>query len=290
MTILITGARGGIGASLLHRLHTSGHQVRAASRAAEKIDLPVGSTAVRLDLADPTTFPPALAGVSDMFLYAEPAGIEALLDAAVAGGVRRVVLLSSDSVTLRDADQNAIARHHLQVEQAVAAASVTSTVLRPGGFATMTTGWAEAIRAGYSVEQAYPDTRLDVIHPEDIADVAEQALTTDTLDGQTLSLGGPQMLSFRDQARTLGTLLDREIALSEASRERAITQLSSHVPAPFVESVLDYWDRISDGRTDPARSVERITGRPGRSFHQWADENLATFREGDVDEPRDDLA
>ena len=72
--------------------------------------------------------------------------------------------------------------------------------------------WAEAIRAGRPVEQSVlSDARLDVIHPEDIADVAELALTSDRLDGETVTLGGPEVLSFRDQARIL-ELLGRPVS------------------------------------------------------------------------------
>ncbi|AGP58940.1 SDR family oxidoreductase [Streptomyces rapamycinicus] len=278
MTLLITGARGGIGTGLLCRLHESGHRVRAASRAPEKLELPAGVSAVPLDLADPTTFAPALAGVTDVFLYAEPAGIEALLAAAVPAGVRRVVLLSSDSAALPDAERNALARHHLRVERALRATPLTATVLRPGGFATMARQWAESVRAGRPVEQAYPDARLDVIHPDDIVDVAELALTGDRLDGETVSLGGPEVLSFRDQARILGQLLNRPVELREPTRERAAAHLSGHVPAPLVESVLDYWAALPTGHHEAARSTERLTGRPGRPFRRWAADNLDLFR------------
>lgn len=276
MPILITGARGGIGASLVRRLHASGHDVRAASRAPEKAEIPAGVQAVALDLGDRTTFAPALAGVTDVFLYAEPAGIEALLETAVSAGVRRVVLLSSDSVLLPDADRNALARHHLLVERAIRAAPLTATVLRPGGFATMALGWAAAIRAGGPVEQAHPAARLDVIHPEDIADVAESALTVSGLDGRDISLGGPEVLSFRRQVGILGELLDRPIGIHEPTH--AVEQLRGHVPAPLVEAVLDYWSQLPCDPLAGERSAERITGRPPRTFRQWADEHVSEFR------------
>lgn len=278
MPILITGARGGIGASLVRRLHASGRDVRAASRAPEEAEIPAGVQAVALDLGDRTTFAPALAGVTDVFLYAEPAGIEALLEAAVSAGVRRVVLLSSDSVLLPDANRNALARHHLLVERAIRAAPLTATVLRPGGFATMALGWAAAIRAGRLVEQAHPAARLDVIHPEDIADVAELALTTSGLNGRDISLGGPEMLSFRRQMEILEELLDRPIGIYEPTRERAVEQMRGHVPAPLLEAVLDYWSQLPCDPLAGERSAERITGRPPRTFRQWADEHISEFR------------
>jgi uncharacterized protein YbjT (DUF2867 family) len=278
VSLLITGARGGIGAGLLRRLHASGYDVRAASRAPERLELPAGIPAVALDLADPKTFAPALTGVTDIFLYAEPAGIEALLGTSITAGVQRVVLLSSDSAALPEAEHNALARHHLRVERALRAAPVTATVLRPGGFATMALHWAEAIRAGRPVEQAYPDAQLDVIHPEDIADVAELALTSDRLDGETISLGGPEVLSFRDQARILGALLNRPVELWEPTRQQAARHLSGHVPAPLVDSVLDYWAALPTEHHEAARSIEQLTGRPGRPFRRWAADNLDLFR------------
>jgi hypothetical protein len=39
--------------------------------------------------------------------------------------------------------------------------------------------------------------------------------------------------------RTLGVLLGREIELCAPTREQAAEQMGSHVPAPFVEAVLD---------------------------------------------------
>lgn len=277
-TTLVTGARGGIGASLLRRLHSLGHDVRAASRAPEQLDVPAGVPVAGLDLADPATFGPALAGVGDVFLYAEPAAIDELLAAAIAAGVRRVVLLSSDSVTLPGGERNALARHHLLVERALLASGLPSVLLRPGAFAGNALAWATPIRTGQPVEQAYPDARTDPIHSEDIVDVAELAITTDTLDGQAISLGGPELLSFRDQVRILAELLDAPVELVELTRERAIEQMARHMPAPFVEALLDYW---SQGTAEPAgapHSVETITGRPGRTFRLWAEENLAAFR------------
>ncbi|MEU1949829.1 hypothetical protein ABZ554_47105 [Streptomyces sp. NPDC020125] len=42
--------------------------------------------------------------------------------------------------------------------------------------------------------------------------------------------------------------------------------------------MLDCWAQLSDRRIEASRSAERITGSPGRTFRQWATENLASFR------------
>ncbi|WP_028937924.1 SDR family oxidoreductase [Pseudonocardia spinosispora] len=270
MTILITGARGAVGAGLLRRLH--GHEVRAASRVPEQLGVP----AVELDLSRPETFAPALAGVRGVFLYAEPAGITELLHAAESEGVEQIVLLSSAAVA--ESGTDALAHHHLLVEQAVLAANVRTTLLRPGAFDSNALGWCEPIRTGRPVEQAYPDARIAPIHAEDIVDVAELAITTDKLDGQAITLVGPESLSFREQLAILGDLLGRRIEITELTHEQGLAQLSRYMPAPAAESLLGYWAASLDGPASTTDAAERITGIPGRTFRTWATENLAAFR------------
>jgi uncharacterized protein YbjT (DUF2867 family) len=277
MTTLITGATGGIGASLVGRLASADYAVRAGSRDPRKA-AGLSAEIVELDLAAPETFDEALADVDRIFLYAEPAAIDDFVDCAERAGVRRVVLLSSDSVEMDNAEHNALARHHADVETALAAASFSTTVLRPGTFATMTLDWASFIRAGVPVEQPFWGACLDVIHPEDIADAAECALIDDDLAGRVLPVGGPEVLSFRQQRDTLAGLLARELEWREPSREQAVQHLSRHAPPFLVDAILDYWSKLPRHHDEARRSVERITGRPGRTFRQWAGERLDAFR------------
>ena len=277
MTTLITGATGGIGASLVGRLASVDHAVRAGSRDPRKA-AGLGAEIVELDLAAPETFDEALADVDRIFLYAEPAAIEDFVDCAERAGVRRVVLLSSDSAEMDNAEHNSLARHHTDVETALAAASFSTTVLRPGTFATMALDWATFIRAGIPIEQPFWGACLDVIHPEDIADAAVRALIDDDLEGLVLPLGGPEVLSFHQQRDTLASLLERDLDWSEPSREQAVQHLSRHAPLPLVDAILDYWSQLPRHHDEARRSVERITGRPGRTFRQWAGEHLDAFR------------
>jgi uncharacterized protein YbjT (DUF2867 family) len=277
VTTLITGATGAIGASLIGRLVSADRAVRAGSRDPRKA-AELDAEIVQLDLTAPQNFGEALVDVDRVFLYAEPAAIEDFVDSAERAGVRRVVLLSSDSVEMGDAQGNSLARHHADVEKAVRGASFSTTVLRPGTFATMTLDWASFIRAGVPIEQPFWEACVDVIHPEDIADVAERALTGDDLEGQVLSLGGPEVLSFHQQRDTLASLLARELDWREPSREQAVQHLSRHAALPLVGAILDYWAQLPRQYGDARRSVERITGRPGRTFRQWAEQRLDAFR------------
>lgn len=277
MTTLITGATGAIGASLVRRLAPTGHAVRAGSRDPRRA-VGLDAEVVELDLTVPETFDEALADVDRIFLYAEPAAIDDFVDRAERAGVRRVVLLSSDSAEMGNAEHNSLARHHADVEKALAAGSFSTTVLRPGTFATMTLDWATFIRAGLPIEQPFWGACLDVIHPEDIADAAEQALIDDVLEGLVLPLGGPEVLSFHQQRDTLAGLLERDLDWRDPSRGQAVQHLSRHAPLPLVDAILDYWSQLPRHHDEARRSVERITGRPGRTFRQWAGEHLDAFR------------
>jgi UDP-glucose 4-epimerase len=61
VSILLTGATGLVGSRLLPRLLDAGHACRALVRG--DVKLPPGATAVRGDLADPDSLPPAVEGI-----------------------------------------------------------------------------------------------------------------------------------------------------------------------------------------------------------------------------------
>jgi hypothetical protein len=86
------------------------------------------------------------------------------------------------------------------------------------------------------------------------------------------------VLSFHQQRDTLASLLARELDWREPSREQAVQHLSRHAPLPLVDAILDYWSQLPRHHHEARRSVERITGRPGRTFRQWAGERLDAFR------------
>jgi hypothetical protein len=86
------------------------------------------------------------------------------------------------------------------------------------------------------------------------------------------------VLSFHEQRETLASLLGHELDWREPGRERAVQHLSRHAPLPLVDAILEYWAQLPRHHDEARRSVERITGRPGRTFRQWAGERLDGFR------------
>ncbi|MFE0186666.1 NAD(P)H-binding protein [Streptomyces sp. NPDC058989] len=277
MTLLITGARGKVGQAVISRLHSAGLTVRAASAHPAELTTPDGVEVAELALDRPETFDSALRGVRQVFLYPQPAGIRELVKAAEAAGVEHVVLLSSSSVLGPDADNDPLAGHSLQVERALVDSDLLRTFLRPDAFASNSLGWAYFIGRSLPIQLAYPDAHIAPIHPDDIADIAVEALTGTSLTGRSVTLTGPESLTFREQIAVLAEALGHRIAVEHITRAEAEQQMGRHMPAPMVASLLDLWEAADHGPAAIADTTQTLLGRPARTFRQWAQENATAF-------------
>ncbi|MEC3915377.1 NAD(P)H-binding protein [Nocardia sp. CDC160] len=277
MTILVTGARGHIGRAVLESLHAKGLPVRAASKDPSALTLPAGVEAVALGEDDTESLTAALENVQQVFLYANPALANAFVTAAEKAGVEHVVLLSSSAVDGPNAEANPIGAMHVAVEKALAASSLTTTVLRPGGFDSNALGWVEAVAAGRPIELPYPEVALAMIHPLDIADIAVAALTGDELRGRTVSLTGPEPISFRAQIAALSAAIGREIPVVTVTPEAAREQMARSMPPFIADALLSVWADMDGHPQAPADTTETLLGVPARTFAQWARENAAAF-------------
>jgi uncharacterized protein YbjT (DUF2867 family) len=276
MTILVTGSRGGVARNLISLLHERGIAVRAASNEPDKLSVPEGVPAVKLNLKDPTTFSVALKGITSVFLYAEASGIHALIDHAV--DVEHIVLLSSASVLTTDAENDPLAKSHLDVERALAASTIESTFLRPGSFASNALGWAWGIKSAGAVSLPYPNSHTDPIHEADVAEAALAALTEPSLRGKSYTLSGPESITFAEQIGHLVRAAARPIAVNPVTREEWKKEMAQYIPETFADSLLDWW-QSSDGSPVPTtRTVETLTGHPARGFAVWAEDHAAEFR------------
>lgn len=275
MTILITGARGSIARSVIERLHAAGAPVRAASKSPGELRVPGGVQTTALDLSAPDAA--ALEGVSRLFLYPQPDGIDGLLKAAAVAGVERIVLLSSAWVLAPGAEHTPVARPNVLVERAIDGSGIGSTFLRADAFASNARSWIGYIRADEPILLAYPDAHIAAIHPDDIADIAVEALTGNTLAGRAVTLTGPESLTFRDQIATIAETIGRGIGIQTASRAEAEQQLGAHMPAGIAANLLDVWFTATAGPAPIGDTTQTLLGHPARTFAQWVDENRAAF-------------
>ncbi|HEX7308716.1 NAD(P)H-binding protein [Lentzea sp.] len=277
MTVLVTGATGHVG-----RLVVAGltGPVRAMTRDPAQARFASHVDVVRGDLDDPDGIP--FDGVDKLYLFAHPPTVREVVDSAVRAGVRRIVTLSSGAVT-----HGYDTSHHLPVEQAVEASGVEWTHLRPGEFATNKIDlWGPSIRENGTIVHPWPDGFGQPVHEADIADVAVRALMEDGHAGRAYDLTGPPKLTQRDMARALGAALGRELTFQDVTADQA---LAYYVSVGWPEEIARYVlglggyeggepDDFGDYEFVVSPDHERVTGRPYRTFAQWARDHVEDFR------------
>lgn len=277
MTILVTGSRGKVGSHLIGLLHAQGIAVRAGSADPSKLTLPAGVASVPLSLDDPAGFPAALDGVESVFLYCEPSHVDAFVKEAVSAGVRHVVIMSSDAVLLPGAADNCIAAPHLAVEKAFEGTSITTTPLRCGALAGNALPWAWALRGAGAVNLPFPDSYADPVNEKDIAEAAFAALTKPHFQGRSYHLTGPEALTFAEQVRIVEAAAGRNVPVRVVTPEQWKAARAGYIPADIADQLLVLWAQD----TEPLKltgDIEELTGHPGRTFAQWAEENADAFR------------
>ncbi|MER7127426.1 NAD(P)H-binding protein [Streptosporangium saharense] len=282
MTILVTGGGGLVGGTLLNLLHAAGHDARVASRNPDRLNPPEGVPAVRCDLSDPDTFPIALEGITSVFLYADPSHTAAFADAAEKAGVEHIVLLSSSAVLSPDPDPDRpspISDMHLRAERALKDSAIRATSLRPGPFASNALLWSPAVRTTGTVRLPYPDVQAAPIHEADIADIALTALTgpLGSPDDDN-NLTGPESLTFAEQVGHISRAVGRPVTLDVVSEETWREETAAHIPTPVADALLTWWREHDGTPAETTRTVERLTGRPARSFAAWAEDHADAFR------------
>ncbi|MEU5320955.1 NAD(P)H-binding protein [Streptomyces sp. NPDC021056] len=280
--IVVTGATGNVGRELVRTLAADGTRVTATSRRIADGDVPQGVRAWPADLADAESLRAVLDGADALFLHdgglsAHLLDVPHLMDVAKAGGVRRVVLLSSLGVVTRpeSVSHGGIGR---AIDQAVRQSGLEWTILRPNGFHSNAFAWAESVRAQRTVAAPFGDVGLPTVDPADIAAVAAVALREGGHAGLAYELTGPVPVTPRQQAAALGTALGEPVRFVELGRDEARTHLLRFMPEPVADTTLDVLGSPTPAEQRVSPDIERVTGRAPGTFADWARRNAAAFR------------
>ncbi|WP_067823263.1 NAD(P)H-binding protein [Actinomadura kijaniata] len=269
-TFLVTGATGTVGRQIVRELLERGQAVRALTRDPANASLPEGVEAVRGDLTDPASLAPALDGVAGLHLITFGGGYEPLetgpeiVELARGAGVRRVTVLNGGGPT--------------PLQDAVRASDLEWTVVAPVEFMANALDWAESVRAEDTVRAAFVDRHSAMVHEADIGAVAATALTTPGHAGEEYVVTGPQALTVRDQVAAVAAARGREIRLVELSEDEAVARwrAEGHDEETIAWFVETFKNTPPVGWT-VVDTVERVTGRPARTFARWAAEHASAF-------------
>jgi uncharacterized protein YbjT (DUF2867 family) len=281
--ILVTGATGNVGRPLIDVVVGEGTEVRAVTRNPQVAGLPTDVEVVEGDPSRPGMIAPFLEGVTALFLHPRAVGLAAgeLLALAREQGVKRVVVLSAINVDddLAEQPSRYNGDRNKEVEDAAVGSGLEWVSLRASSFATNTLlMWDAQIRAGDVVRGPYATFAEAPIHERDLAGVGARALLTDELVGRKLELTGPQSLTHEEMVAIIGDVMGRPLRYEEIPPE-VVKQgmVQRGFREPFVEALMARYARGVGQPAPVTGEVEKILGRPARTYAQWVADHADAF-------------
>jgi uncharacterized protein YbjT (DUF2867 family) len=125
------------------------------------------------------------------------------------------------------------------------------------------------------------DAGVSLIDARDVADVAAHVLTTDGHVGKAYTLTGPAPVTVGEVAATIAEVAGRPVTYVDMPEE-AMRQglLGFGLPQPMVDGMMDLWETNRSGATAfVTDAVQELTGRPGRSFAEFARDHAGAWRQ-----------
>ncbi|HEY6497872.1 MAG TPA: hypothetical protein VIZ20_00500, partial [Streptosporangiaceae bacterium] len=92
-------------------------------------------------------------------------------------------------------------------------------------------------------------------------------------------LTGPEPLSPPDQVAILSQVLGRDLRYAEADPASALAQMASYgMPEELAHAIIELFrSTVEPYNSEPTGDVTAVTGRPARSFTDWAQAHRTEF-------------
>lgn len=281
--ILVTGATGNVGGSVLEQLVEAGQEVRVLARYPEKLAKYEGKIeVVQGDLSRPETLDAAFAGADKAFLLCTGGDLPTVAgDAAAAAkkaSVKHLVFLSSSSTVHMDETMNG--RRHLEAEAKIKAAGIPWTMLRPGYFASNTLQWAGSLKERGAVFLPLGESKMIPIDPDDIASVAMKALTEPGHEGKSYELSGSESLSTAEQVAKISAAIGKPLKFVDVTPEAAREGMAkAGMGDLYIRVMLEGAALLKSGAgATSTTTVEELLGRKPKTFDDWLKRNVDAFR------------
>src|SRR4051812_44639538 len=225
MLTAVTGCTGTIGGRVARALATQGVPLRLVGRDPSRFpDLPGTEAGPPAEYADAEAMNAALHGCDTLFLVSGRESRNRLaehvsaVDAAVRGGVQRIVYLSflgaAPDCTFT------FGRDHWHTEQHIIGTGVRHTFLRDSLYADFMlpmVGEDDVIRGPAG------DGRVSAVAQDDVADVAVAVLSQESAahDGTAYHVTGPQALTLSEVAARISEVTGRGVRFEDETVEQA---------------------------------------------------------------------
>ncbi|BEP38948.1 SDR family oxidoreductase (plasmid) [Variovorax sp. V59] len=252
------------------------------TRQSSPAQLPEGVAISKIDFKRAETLGRALRGVDRLFIahgtsLEQVANEIALIDAAVAAGVRHIVKLSG----LGPATRLLPLAWHMQIEAHLARQPIASTVLRPTTFPDVLKRVGPHIATGFWAGAA-GNGRVNFIDTRDVAEVARIGLLEEIepTSQRAYHLSGPRAWTMKQVAEELARLLGHPVTYVDRSPAEQRQALLGAGLSPLVADLLVGLDQMFRESTisETTSTVEELTGKVPRSLTEWLTDNLSEFR------------
>lgn len=283
MNILITGATGNVGLSILKSLKSLKTNsifiagVRNIEKEQDKLkDFKV--SLVKFDFENVETFRPALIGIDILFLLRPPqlADVEKyfkpLIDEVVKCNVKQIVFLSVQGV-----ENSKIIPHH-KIEKLITEHKVAFTFLRPAYFMqNFTTTLRSDLVNKHRIYLPAGQAKFTLVDVDDIGLVASKVLTEpERHQNKSYELTNNETLTFAEMADKLSNGLGEKILyISPNLLQFFLTKRKENMPTMLilVMIMLHYFPRFQK-TPKTAEFVKNITGQEPKSFDDFVLTNL----------------
>lgn len=271
-TVLVLTATGTTGSATVAALLARGVAVRAATRDPGTAKLPAGATAVRWSYDDPTTWPAALAGVDALYFALPPFRADevavgtAILAAAKAAGVRRIVKLSAAGV------ENAPESGHRVLELAIEGSGLAWVHLRPSFFhENFIEFYGATVKSDGAIYLPAGTGKTGFVAAADIGEAAAVALLGDT-SGEAWTLTGPESLDHHEVAAAIGAALGKPVRYVDVPEAAFADGLRAHTGNEVAVATMSWlYGMVRAGWTGGlSPDLARVIGRAPIGFSDWA--------------------
>lgn len=280
--ILVIGATGNVGHTVVELLAAQGEKVKAASRQPERLPAQTNVEVVQFNSGDPLAYSAALAEVNRVFLMAavgndDPAVVLApFIDAASAAGVQHVVLMTALGI-----DQGPDVGLRV-VEKHLMGSGIAYTILRPNWFMqNFNPGFIlPMIQSGGAFYLPASDAKTSFIDTRDIAAVAVKALTEAGHAGHEYGLTGSESLSYYEAAALLSQAAGQDIRYVPISDEDFRHSLNdAGWPPERVQMMSGLFAGVRQGwAASVLPIVAQVLGRAPITLAQFAHDNAAAWQ------------
>ncbi|WP_181684599.1 NAD(P)H-binding protein [Halorhabdus salina] len=223
MKVLVTGATGFVGSSLVPALQAAGHDVVAMTRDASSYDSPSGVTVTEGDLLDPATldfsdgFDAAYylvhsLGTGETFAERDRTAAENFRAAAESAGIERVIYLGGLGEAGDDLSEHLRSRQEVEsilTEGAYDVTTLRAAIIVGNGSASFRMVRQLVERLPVMIAPRWLYTECQPIAISDVITYLVGVLDHPETAGKTYEIGGPEILTYRDMLERTAAILGK---------------------------------------------------------------------------------